>query len=156
MKILKTSNTQRDFIIDDEDFIRVSLFSWVDGGSRLQGFVKGKIISLANFLKRDNLKYDHKDRNYLNNQKDNLRECTNSQNMANRDKYFSFYTSQYKGVRYRKGRKYHKKPWHAEIKINKKQKHLGSFKTEEEAAITYNLFAKQLFGEFAVLNVIEG
>ena len=41
------------------------------------------------------------------------------------------------------------------IKINKEIKYIGSFQTEIEAAEAYNKKAKELFGSFALLNVIK-
>jgi hypothetical protein len=46
------------------------------------------------------------------------------------------------------------KRWISVIVFNNKQQHLGRFKTEEEAAFTYNNAAIKLFGEFARLNRI--
>ena len=57
--------------------------------------------------------------------------------------------SKYKGVWKRKA------SWRANIKHNYKTIHLGSFKTEEEAARAYNAKATKLYGEFAKLNIIE-
>jgi len=42
----------------------------------------------------------------------------------------------------------------ATIAENGKTKHLGTFKTEKEAAIAYNKKALELWREFAKLNVI--
>ena len=38
------------------------------------------------------------------------------------------------------------------IKLNQKTIHLGYFSTPEEASKIYNIKAKELFGEFAILN----
>jgi outer membrane protein assembly factor BamD (BamD/ComL family) len=60
-------------------------------------------------------------------------------------------SSKYKGVAWHKR---HKK-WNAQIQINGKQKHLGYFTSEEEAALAYNKEAIKLFGEHALINEIE-
>ena len=43
----------------------------------------------------------------------------------------------------------------AYIKINGRQKHLGHSSDEKEAAAKYNEKAKELFGEFALINEFE-
>mgnify|MGYP001579989416 CR=1 FL=1 len=85
----------------------------------------------------------------LDNKKDNLRICTNSQNGMNR-KLNNNNTSGHKGVHWHK----FSKTWHARILMCKKRKHLGQFDTKKEAAIAYNKAAKEFFGEFARLNII--
>jgi hypothetical protein len=60
-------------------------------------------------------------------------------------------TSKYKGVYWDKNNK----KWMSRIKINKKTKYLGRFKSEKEAAEVYNKAAVELFGEFAYLNKIK-
>lgn len=90
---------------------------------------------------------DHKDRNGLNNQRDNLRQATNSQNIANRGMP-SHNTSGYKGIYFDKRRG----NWTAKVGFNKSYTHLGTFNTAIEAAKAYDRAAKRLHGEFAVLN----
>jgi AP2-like factor, euAP2 lineage len=58
-------------------------------------------------------------------------------------------TSNYKGVNKRKN------SWISGIYQNGKRIHIGSFKTEIEAAKAYNEKAIQLFGEYVKLNVIN-
>ena len=96
---------------------------------------------------------DHIDGNGGNNEVRNLRWCTNTMNNANRKKNINGTTSQYKGV-YMTTYKSGAVRYIATIAENGKKKHLGTFKTEKEAAIVYNKKALELWGEFAKLNVI--
>jgi hypothetical protein len=43
----------------------------------------------------------------------------------------------------------------ATIKVDGKLKFIGSYKTEIEAAKAYNEKAKELYGDYAILNEIE-
>lgn len=91
---------------------------------------------------------DHIDRDFLNNQKSNLRGCTRSQNSKNRKPWGK---SKYLGVSWTSA----KKKWHVQIRIAINQpKSFGFFDDEKEAARTYNELAKKYHGEFANLNII--
>lgn len=90
---------------------------------------------------------DHIDGNPLNNQRSNLRICTNSQNQANRGvragnkvglKGVMIYHGTFKEPRYR-----------AQIKKDGKVKHLGYFLTADEAHQAYVNAATEAHGEFA-------
>lgn len=85
---------------------------------------------------------DHKDRNPLNNTRDNLRVASKSQNGMNA-KLSKASTSKIKGVSRDRTR------WRAHIVVNGKQVHLGSFGTKEEAAIARKDAERHFFGEFA-------
>jgi hypothetical protein len=87
---------------------------------------------------------DHKDNNALNNRIENLRECTVSQNNSNRR--FTGNKSGYKGVC--KVEKNNSISYTASIKINNRNKHLGTFKTAEEAHEAYKKAAIQRHSEF--------
>ena len=94
---------------------------------------------------------DHKDGNGLNNQRNNLRICTSSENtqnsrVRNQSKY-----SQFKGVSWHK----YKNKWVAGIKINGVRREIGAFHNEIDAALAYDKEAEELFGEFARLNFKE-
>ncbi len=93
------------------------------------------------------IEVDHIDHNGLNNQKHNIRSCTHKNNMANKKSYIGS-SSKYLGVGFKKGK------WESRIRANKKYYHIGVFKTENEAAIAYNNKAKELYGEFANLNIL--
>jgi len=94
---------------------------------------------------------DHRDRNGLNNMRNNLRAVTRQQNMANKIKQKGQYTSKYKGVYYdrRRGR------WVARLVVNNKKIYIGSFKSERLAGEAYNKKAKENYGEFVMLNNLK-
>lgn len=146
-------------LIDNEDFKKVSKFNWyakkisniyyATHGVRVGG--KDKTVFLHQFiLNFPNKLIDHKDRNGLNNQKENLRICTPTQNGANKIKQSNKTSSKYKGVYWHRL----SSRWVAQVGINNKCYNLGSFKTESEAAKIYNKKARELFGNFARLNIL--
>jgi len=96
-----------------------------------------------------NVQVDHIDHNPLNNQRNNLRKCTASENRRNQRKIKKA-TSIFKGVHWNKDCK----KWRACISQKRKPIHLGLFLEEKQAAQAYNLKAKELFGEFALLNTV--
>lgn len=93
---------------------------------------------------------DHIDRNPINNKIENLRASNPLLNQMNKTSARGS-SSQYLGVCFNKQRK----KWEAGIRINKKQKFLGRFNTEAEAALAYNEAAMKYFGDFANLNIIK-
>lgn len=91
---------------------------------------------------------DHIDGDRSNNRISNLREASVSENQQNLRRANCDSVSGYLGVRPSKSMR---NPWVAQIKINGKQKHIGSFKTPEDAYAAY-LEAKRAlhpFGEIA-------
>jgi hypothetical protein len=92
---------------------------------------------------------DHKDQNGLNNQRNNLRVATNTENNRNKKKQRNN-TSGYKGVYW--SNQGHK--WFVQICVNKRLIYLGYFTEKLEAAKVYNKAAKKYFGEFAYLNPV--
>lgn len=92
-------------------------------------------------------KTDHINGDRLDNRKSNLRICTNKQNARNNRKQ-SNASSKYKGVTYyRESRNYK-----AQINADYKVRHLGMFDNERHAALAYDLWAIDLFGEYAGTN----
>ena len=87
---------------------------------------------------------DHINGDPSQNQFRNLRAATHHQNMINcrrpRDN-----TSGFKGVCYSK----EMRRWKAEIRIQRRKKHLGYFDTPEAAHDAYKIAAVEAFGEFA-------
>lgn len=75
---------------------------------------------------------------------ENLREATQLQNVFNFG-VKKHNSSGFKGVTWQK----HANKWKAMMRISGKQRHLGYFKTKEEAAAAYAEAAKRYHGEFA-------
>ena len=93
---------------------------------------------------------DHINHNGLDNRKENLRFATCRQNNANvRSRKNS--SSQYLGVCWDK----EGKKWRVVVIVNGKSQHVGRFICEHQAALAYNKKAKELYGEYANLNVIN-
>ena len=93
---------------------------------------------------------DHIDGNGLNNTRENLRICTTGENLWNARKAEGC-TSKFKGVSIRRD----KGCYQAQIMVKGDRKHLGYFKTQEEAAEAYNRAKKEKHGVHGLLNVIE-
>ncbi len=90
------------------------------------------------------LKTDHIDGDGLNNQRKNLRVCTDSQNAQNKSKPKNN-TSGIKGVSwYSKGNK-----WRATINIQGKYVHLGYFTDKVDAYKAYCVACVKYHGDFA-------
>lgn len=85
----------------------------------------------------------------MDNRRENLRVCTQAQNIRNRNKLRKAKTSKFKGVSWDKRRGL----WLARIGTgNGKLKNLGRFKTEEAAARAYNESALIIDPRFYNLN----
>lgn len=138
-------------LIDDEDFDLVSKFKWHVSGCKNYAISgrREKLIRMHNLI-FGKMKVDHINGDGLDNRRENLRKCTNSQNMANSKKRIGT-SSKYKGVCWCK----RENKWSAYIYTNKKRKSLGYFKNQKDAAKAYDKKAVELFGSFARLNLNE-
>ena len=137
-------------IVDDSDYEFLSKFRWwLSSKGYAKTKIDGKPITLGRLLLNPStgILIDHIDHNKLNYQRSNLRLATDSQNSANRKKYYNT-SSSYKGVSWHKT----KRKWIAQVGNAGKKLHLGTFNSELEAAKAYNKSAIELFGEFALLN----
>jgi hypothetical protein len=152
--------------VDDEDYDFLMQWKWYarlsDGNWYATRTLKGiKMHRVIMNCPEDKL-VDHKFGDTLDNQKTNLRICTQEQNAQNRSKQVGNYTSRYMGVYKHTARYFSKKSqewiiysrWKAEMTMNNKKKSLGYFHTEEEAAIAFNTAALAHRGEFSKLNII--
>lgn len=154
MKIIKLSNDM-ELLIDNEDYELIKEYNWYFSDRYVKANLlknnKYTTITISRIImKVNNLQVvDHINGNTLDNQKCNLRICSLKENARNKRK-LKLKTSKYKGVHWSKNTN----KWRATIQINGKNKHLGLFKNEKEAANTYNNAAIKYYGEFACLNEI--
>lgn len=86
---------------------------------------------------------DHRDRDGLNNRRDNLRSATPAQNNQNRGKSANN-TSGYKGVAWHK----RESKWHVSIAKDRKRHYLGLFNCPTAAHFAYVKASRELHGEF--------
>lgn len=92
---------------------------------------------------------DHKNRNKLDNRKENLRLCSRAENAINTPQKKG--SSRYRGVKWDHTRN----KWYVSLKFNGTSYFVGRFKDEDEAALAYNKEAVKLHGEFARLNEVK-
>lgn len=152
--------TQGQFaLVDDEDYERISAFKWFAVKSR--GTYYARRNQWNSKLKRDftipmhrvilnaapGVEVDHRDNNGLNNQKHNLRNCSDAEQSANKSIAKNNKTG-FKGVLW------HKRDhvYEAGIRVNRKFIYLGRFDDPEQAAKVYDAAALSHFGEFAKTN----
>jgi hypothetical protein len=144
-------------LVDTDDADRVAEYKW-----HPQRTAEGRLYAKANakprvngtqttlFLHRFILGFpdgevDHINGDGLDNRKANLRVASRAQNAANRPAQRG---RRLKGVYpNRSGTR-----WRAQAKVNYRAHYLGTFDTEEEAALAYDEFAAETWGEFAHLN----
>lgn len=142
-------------LFDDEDFDLLKIRSWcVFASTRTfyaQASIKNKNVYMHRYLLNalPGQEIDHINGNGLDNRRENLRICNRRENCMNVSKAKNK-SSIYKGVSWRT----RQKGWRASIASNYRYYELGVFKSEIDAALAYNEKAKELFGEFAKLNII--
>lgn len=139
-------------LVDDEDFESISRYTWhpITREDRSAIYAATKIAGKNVYMHRMILNYpasgvDHRDRNGLNNQRENLRIATQTQNQMNtgptkRNKLGL------KGVTPSRGK------FQAQIGHGPRVLFLGRFETSKEAALAYDKKAFELHGDFAYLN----
>lgn len=144
-------------LVDDEDYAWLSQRKWQyrQNGRKDTGYAgrieHGKVVWMHRLILNASEKVltDHIDRNKLNNQRYNLRSCTNTENQHN-GKVPKHNTSGFKGVGYKASA--HK--YRARARLDKKDIHLGYFDNPMDAALAYDKFAKENYGEFAAPNFL--
>lgn len=131
-------------IIDLDDIEKIKICKWHLGPAGY-AYNRGKNIGHMHRLimdAPDGMVVDHINHNILDNRKENLRICTQKQNMCNQSIRVDN-SSGYTGV-------YHvgKNRWVAQIKANGKTKHIGSYKSLEEAIEARKQAEIDYYGEF--------
>ena len=152
MKLIDLDNSEKQAVVDDEDFDRVNQYKWKASkkhgiwyASCSQGGQMGRFILSA----PKGLVTDHINHDALDNRRVNLRLCTVWENRMN-SRSDGGSSSKYKGVYlYSLGR------WRARIMYEGIMMSLGVYESEDEAALVYNKIAEKLFGEFACLNDVS-
>lgn len=152
--------TQGQFaLVDDCDYERLSQHKWyAKWDSHTRGFyaarnsrgTDGKRITIKmhreilSLEAKDECQADHISLNTLDNQRENLKRATHSQNICNR-RLFNGSTSGFKGVSWH----LKTKKWMSYINIAKKRIHLGYHLSPEAAYAAYCAAATVHHGEFA-------
>lgn len=152
MKIITTAKGQQ-IKVDDEDHEWLDMLTWHVNVYPKTHFGTGRLGLKVHLHKLvlgvqydRSVIVDHIDRDPLNNQKINLRIANRHQNGYNR-KSAKNSSSQYLGVMKR-----YNGVWQAVITTNGVSKSIGTFNSEIDAAVSYDMMAKLLHGEFASLN----
>lgn len=147
-------------LVDDNDFSFLSLWKWyaakTTGSKGFYAVRKTRIDGVRRMLYMHRVvadrcgitsrMIDHRNRNSLDNRRHNLRAATPAQSSMNRNKWDS--SSRFKGVSWHT----RQKKWTANIRVDRKLKHLGSFNSELDAARAYDTAARKSFGSFAKTN----
>lgn len=141
--------TKRKYaLVDDEDYEYLSQWKWYASKQRNTWYAKRKDGTKSIFMHRlimgtpNNKLTDHINKDGLDNRKENLRICTNSDNQHNIPTHRNNNKTGYKGVSSYRGK------YQAQIKYKNKTYWLGMFDTPEDAHTAYVNKAKELHGDF--------
>lgn len=144
-----TSNTNKEFYFDLDDYNKIKDYCWnehikTNGYHMLDTYDKNsdKTINMANLLGFKG--YDHKNRNPLDNRKENLRPATQHENVMNKGIQRNN-ISGITGVGWVK----RLQKWRARIAYDEKEIYLGVFENKEDAIRARLIAEKKYFGEFA-------
>ena len=159
----------KEAIVDDEDYPLISRHNWCavkkgknwyaeTGVKAGRGAKKQQTLYMHHLIlpQRNGYIIDHIDMNGLNNQRRNLRYALWGQNVNNsrprrNRKFRGVYKQSYKR---KTKRKTLGNPFYAAIRHNGKLIHIGSFKTEIEAAKAFNKKSMEIHGKHAFQNPI--
>lgn len=150
---MKTITLTKGFfaIVDDSYFLELNKYKWhylSSGGYAARKYKNKRLLMHREILLApNNLCVDHINHNGLDNRKENLRLCSKQENCRNQLKKINTLLP-YKGVKIKESGKFE-----STIRISPiEDYYIGTFNTLEDAAIAYDIKAKEYFGEFAYLN----
>lgn len=166
MKLIPVSNGRAFAIVDDTDYEALSEYRWSLAGHKAR-YAAGtsryaarasrsgssrKTLYMHRLVMNapSGVNVDHANGNPLDNRRQNLRFCNQSQNNAN-GRMGRGTTSRYRGVFWDKARN----RWRVSIQVRGRNNNIGRFTDETEAAKRYDVAAREAFGEFATLNFPE-
>jgi len=158
MKRIKLTKGQYA-IVDDADFEWLNQWKWYVGKGRCTFYAhrsskvneQWETVYMHRFIvgltKGDGREVDHEGGNGLDNRRENLRICTHSENMQNRQTIKKGKSCKYQGVcKIRSGK------WYAYIMKNYRHYSLGEHVTAKAAAQAYDRKALELYGPDAKTN----
>lgn len=144
--------------VSPEDVPTIWGYTWfLSGHGRVRAYdgVSKKHLEISRHIMKPPIDkvVDHIDRDPLNNTRDNLRICSQAENTYNKKGVIG--ASGFIGVHLMKATTKRGCPFVAAIKVNGKRQYIGVYRTAEEAARARDEKAKELHGEFAILNFKE-
>ena len=149
-----TSNTNKEFYFDLEDYDKIKDYCWYENAS---GYIvahsQEKTIRLNRIImdcNEDGIDVDHKEHNLYDNRKEKLRICKHQLNSFN-CKLSKNNTSGITGVWFDKFRN----KWTAEIHINDKKIIVGRFIKKEDAIKARKEAEEKYFGEYSYDNSMK-
>jgi hypothetical protein len=151
--VLLAHNNNMEILVDDQDLPLVSSHTWTAERSKNTWYAitgwkrnsKWSTVRMHRLILGEPKGFiDHHNRNGLDNRRHNLRVASYSQNGGNRGKASNASHSTYKGVI----RSANGQNWIAMIA----SRYLGTYATEEEAAVAYDIASRKRYGEFAITN----
>lgn len=145
-----------EFYFDLEDYDKIKNYCWrKDKGGYICTSINKKCIYLHRLVfdldENNDIFVDHRFHNTCDNRKENLRKCTNKQNIYN-SSIRKHNTSGVTGVYWSKSRQ----RWCAFIHINKKKIWLGAYKKFEDAVKARKEAEEKYFGEYSYDNSMKG
>lgn len=142
-------------IVDDEDYERLNQVKW---HAHTNGSIFYAVRTCRGNKNRKGVKMhreilnappgmhcDHINSDGLDNRKENLRLCTQQQNMCNKRNAYRNNKSGIKGVSWNKKQK----KFVAQIQLGGKKIHLGSYNVLGDADSAYRIAEEKYFGDFA-------